>query len=484
MELLFPPLSDLKLISPELVLTVGLCLVLLADLFVPKPRKTLLGVLSLIVVLATLLACLPLLHTRGDAFGGMILLDSYAMFFKVVFLLVTGLTILISLRYIAVEEINLGEYYALLLFATLGMMIMAAGGDLISIYLGLELMSISTYVLCGFIKRDPKSVESSLKFFLAGAFTSGILLYGMALLYGLTGSTNLQAISRFLSGQNLSGSPVLMLAMIMLVAGFGFKIAAVPFHMWVPDVYEGAPTSVTAFLATGSKAAGFAAVLRVFFSGLGVLKPQWIVLLWVLSALTMILGNVVAVAQSNIKRMLAYSSVAHAGYVLMGFVVGTQRGLSAVLFYTLVYVFMTLGAFSMVILICRKGHRGDQIEDFKGMGRSNPIAAFVFLLFLLSLGGIPPTAGFVGKLYLFAAAIEEKFYWLALIAVVTSAISIYYYFKVAMVMYMQGEGSAREISLSPALLSALGVMVLGTLVVGLYPGPFLEVARFSVLSLF
>lgn len=484
MELLFPPVSDLRLILPEVVLTVGLCLVLGLDLFIPKRRKSLLGYLSLAVVVATLLLCIPQAGERGTAFGGMMLVDGYAVFFEIVFLLVAALTILVSLRYIAIEEINLGEYYGLLLFATLGMMIMAAGGDLISIYLGLELLSISCYVLCGFMKKDPKCIEASLKYFLAGAFTSGILLYGMALLYGLTGSTNLEAIAQALASRHLAGNPVLTLSMILLVAGFGFKIAVVPFHMWVPDVYEGAPTSVTAFLATGSKAAGFAAILRVFFVGLPLLKPEWIDLLWILSALTMVMGNVIAVAQTNIKRMLAYSSVGHAGYVLMGFVVGTQQGLSAVLFYTLVYVFMTLGAFSMVILVCRQGHRGDRIEDFRGLARTNPVPAFIFFIFFLSLGGIPPTAGFVGKLYLFAAAIQEKFYWLAVIGVITSAISIYYYFKVVMVMYMEGEAGKREISLSPALVSALGVMVLGTLIIGIFPGPFLEAARSSVLSFF
>ncbi|MDZ7379670.1 MAG: NADH-quinone oxidoreductase subunit N, partial [candidate division KSB1 bacterium] len=362
------------------------------------------------------------------------------------------------------------------LFATIGMMFMAGGGDLITIYLGLELMSLSTYVLAGFIRRDVASIEGAVKYFLMGAFTSGILLYGLALLYGLTGTTNLSAVAEKLAGLSLD-DPALILAVILVVAGFGFKIAAVPFHMWAPDAYEGAPTSVTAFMSAAVKAAAFAGLVRVFVVALAPAAPRWEVMLWVLAALSMILGNVVAVAQTSLKRMLAYSSISHAGYALVGVVTALQAkgaGVPSVLFYLFVYMFTTMGTFSMIILMTHRGFRGDKIADFAGLGYTHPLPAFIYIVFFLSLAGIPPTAGFVGKLLIFRAAIDSGFVVLAVIGVATSAIAAYYYFMVIKTMFM--DAPTGEVALSPSrpLTVALAVMVLATLLFGLFPNVVLR----------
>jgi NADH-quinone oxidoreductase subunit N len=375
-----------------------------------------------------------------------------------------------------------GEFYAVLLFSTLGMMFIASGGNLLSLYVGLETMSISIYVLAGFLKRDRKSNEAALKYLLMGAFTSGVILYGIALLYGLTGTLDIKQTAATLVQMKLS-NPALLLAMVMLTAGFGFKIAAVPFHMYVPDVYEGAMTTVTAFLAVGSEAAGVAALLRVFLGAIPQIQGDWAVLFWILSVLTMTVGNVLAMAQRNMKRMLAYSSIAHIGYVLIGFVVGTEQGISAMLLYVLIYEFMTAGAFAMVIYLRTETVKGDLIEDFAGLARVRPAAAAAMVIFLMSLTGIPPTAGFVGKFYLFGAAINSGYIWLAVVAAVNTAISLFYYMRVAMVMYMLESPGPVSVSSSRPLYAAVIFAVLGTLIMGIYPGPFLELAQASLSGL-
>ena len=343
-------------------------------------------------------------------------------------------------------------------------------------------MSLSTYVLVGFIRRDGASTEGAVKYFLMGAFTSGILLYGLALLYGLTGTTNLAAVAQSLSGLSLD-NPALVLATILVVVGFGFKIAAVPFHMWAPDTYEGAPTSITAFMSSAVKAAAMAGLARVFIVALFPTAEIWEMLWWVLAALSMILGNVVAIAQTSLKRMLAYSSISHAGYALIGVVAATQArevGLTGALFYMFVYLFATMGTFGMVILLTHRGFRSDRIADFAGLGRTAPLAAFTYIIFFLSLAGIPPTAGFVGKLVVFRAAIESGYIVLAVIGVATSAIAAYYYFMVIKTMFMEEAVIQPQLSPSRPLAIGLGVMVVATVLLGLFPAVVLNAVTESV----
>ena len=477
-----PPLSEILALWPEMLLSLAACALLVFDLVTSQERKAVLGWIAFGAVVVTLVGTLLYPPQGGSIFAGMFLADGYAAFFKVLFLIATALTVLISLRYLDDEGIHRGEYYALLLFATVGMMVMAGGGDFITIYLGLELMSLSTYVLVGFIRRDGASTEGAVKYFLMGAFTSGILLYGLALLYGLTGTTNLAAVAQSLSGLSLD-NPALVLATILVVVGFGFKIAAVPFHMWAPDTYEGAPTSITAFMSSAVKAAALAGLARVFIVALFPSAEIWEVLWWVLAALSMILGNVVAIAQTSLKRMLAYSSISHAGYALIGVVAATQArevGLAGALFYMFVYLFATMGTFSMVILLTHRGFRSDRIADFAGLGRTAPLAAFTYIIFFLSLAGIPPTAGFVGKLVVFRAAIESGYIVLAVIGVATSAIAAYYYFMVIKTMFMEEAVVEPVLSPSRPLAIGLGVMVVATVLLGLFPAVVLNAVTESV----
>lgn len=481
-----PPLRDIVMLLPEILITLAACVVLLADIVTQRQYKQRLGWGCVGAIVLTLVVMLLLPPGPGSIFAGMFLADSYTDFFRVLFLIAAALTVLISLRYLEDEATHSGEYYALLLFATAGMMFMAGGGDLITIYLGLELMSLSTYVLAGFMRRDVTSTEAALKYFLMGAFTSGILLYGLALIYGLTGSTNLSAVAQSLGGLSLD-NPALILATILLITGFGFKIAAVPFHMWAPDAYEGAPTSVTAYMSAAVKAAAFAGLGRVFIMALFPAAQHWQVLWWVLATLSMVLGNVVAIAQTSLKRMLAYSSISHAGYALIGIVAASQAkqalGLSSALFYLFVYVFTTMGTFSMIILLTHRGFRGDHISDFTGLGRTHPVAALMFIVFFLSLAGIPPTAGFVGKLVIFRAAIESGFVVLAVIGVVTSAIAAYYYFMVIKTMFMEQPTGQAELSPSRPLAVGLLIMVAATLLLGIFPNVLLKFAEESIKAL-
>ena len=371
------------------------------------------------------------------------------------------MTVLMSVRYLEIEGASPGEYYFLILCATLGMMIMAGGIDLITSFIGLETMAVSFYILVGFIKPNQRSNEAAVKYFLLGAFSLGILLYGMSLLYGLSGTTNLRVMATVFAGQ--PRDPLLVLAVILVVAGMGFKIAAVPFHMWAPDVYEGAPTPVTAFLSVGSKAAAFAMLLRIFLEGVPSMNADWRLLFEALAIVTMTVGNLAALTQSNLKRMLAYSSIAHAGYLLMGVVAGTPRGVSAMLIYLFIYSFMQLGAFAVIVMMRRADVVGDELKDFSGLHFRHPFAAFAMLLFMLSLGGIPPTAGFMGKLWLFGAAIDAGYVWLAVIGVLNSAVSLYYYIRIVVFMYLRKETTGSEPMARPALAFTLALAVAGTI---------------------
>ena len=472
---------DFYYILPELVLTGGAMLLLLLTVLVPR-RDTLLLWTALVTLAATLAVVFSFAGLDVTASRGLLAIDGFAAFFKVVVLLSAALTLLMSAPYLRVEGIQAGEYYFLILCATLGMMFMASGVELITLFIGLETMAVSFYVLVGFLKPNPRSNEAAVKYFLLGAFSLGILLYGMSLLYGETGTTSLAGIAEALRGRETS--PVLVLALILVAAGMGFKIAAVPFHMWAPDVYEGAPTPVTAFLSVGSKAASFAMLLRIFVEGLPALGEEWSLLFAGLAVVTMTVGNIAALTQSNLKRMLAYSSIAHAGYLLIGMVVRTERGVAAMLLYLGVYLFMQLGAFAVVAAMRRSDVIGDELRDLNGLSKRSPMAAFAMLFFMLSLGGIPPTAGFIGKVWLFGAAIDAGFIGLAVVAVANSAVSIYYYLRVVVFMWINEEESAGSaIAIGPAMTVALGVLLLGTVVLGLYPEPLFEQAEAAARTL-
>ncbi len=459
--------SDFYYLLPEFVLAAVAMVVLVADVFVPRARASVLAWISLAGIVATLLALVPAAGVQMTIARGMVAIDGFSLFFQTLFLLAAGLTILTSIRYLQIEGARAGTFFFLILCATLGMMFMAAGSDLITIFIGLETMAISFYVLAGFLKPSPRSNEAAVKYFLLGTFSLGLLLYGMSILYGLSGTTNLGEIAGVLASEERSRWVVL--AVILVAAGVAFKIAAVPFHMWAPDVYEGAPTPIAGFLSVGSKAASFAMLLRIFVQGLPSLNADWRLLFYVLSVMTMTVGNIAALTQSNVKRMLAYSSIAHAGYLLIGVVAGTPRGVTAMLVYLFIYAFMQLGAFAVVTMLRRQDVIGDELKDLSGLFARNPVAALAMLVFMLSLGGIPPTAGFMGKFYLFSAAIEAGYVWLAVIGVLNSAISLYYYFRVVVFMWIKTETIGSRAVVNPAMAVALTLALAGTLFFGVYP---------------
>jgi NADH-quinone oxidoreductase subunit N len=468
-------LPDLTPIRPELLMTSFALIIMLIDLLVKKKE-----VIAIISMVAAALVGLSLLGPRGETFGTMFISDGYSTFFKIIFLINVILSILISIKYIAVERANYGEYYSLILFSTIGMMIMASAGDLIVLYLGLELMALSTYILAGFIRHDVKSNEAAIKYFLLGAFSAGFLLYGISMVYGLTGTTDLRAIASFISERGLHDNLSLLLSVIFLTVAFGFKIAAAPFHMWAPDVYEGAPTSITAFMSVGPKAAGFAVLGRVFLVAFASVKVDWVSILIPISILTMAVGNIVALSQTNIKRMLAYSSIAHAGYALLGIIVASNEGLASMMNYLMIYAFMNIGAFAVIIMLRSEGFKGDSIYDYEGLAKTHPMAAALMLIFMFSLTGIPPTAGFIGKLYIFMAAINAGYTWLVIIAVLFSAISAYFYLRIVMYMYMRDPKATVTLTTSFSNGVALAVTTAAVLIIGVFPTAVVEFAKAAV----
>jgi len=474
----FPAVSVRALLPVLVVLgTAGLVLVL--DLLPPRARKGHLPVVSLAGIVLALLSTTWLWGEETRAFHGMIVLDGYALFLQLVICYAAGLVVLLSIDYLHERGLESGEYYALVLFATVGMLLMAAAGDLIVVFLSLELMSLSLYVLAGYFRARLASGEAAMKYFLLGAFASAFFLYGIALVYGATGTTNLDRI-----GASTGRDPLLTIGFALLLVGFGFKISSVPFHMWAPDVYVGAPTSVTVLVATGSKTAAFAALIRVLVSAFRGGQVDSTALLWVLAAATMTVGNVVAIAQSNLKRMLAYSSVAHVGYMLVGLTAGGALGAGAVLFYLLVYTFTTVGAFGVVLLLERAAGEGVSLADYAGLARGHGVLALALSLFLLSLIGIPPLGGFVGKFYLFGAAVRSGYVGLAVIGVLNSAVASYYYLRLIVYMYMrEPEGAPPPSATSFAGGLALAVALAGVIVLGVMPAPFIDLAQAAVTPL-
>jgi NADH-quinone oxidoreductase subunit N len=489
-----PTTSDLMAILPFLVAVAGGLTVILVDLLMrPKASRKPLGIISLLFLAGMILACLmDLGKAPALAFSNLVVADDFSRFLGILFAVAAGLSGLVAIGRLPDEGAARGEFYALLLFATGGAFLLVQATDLISMFIGLECLSIPAYILAASLRRDPRSAEAGFKYFILGAFATGFLVYGIALLYGAAGSTQLSEIARLCATQPWTGNLMLVAGALLVVIGLCFKIAAVPFHMWAPDVYQGSPTPATAFFATAVKAAAFAALLRVLFLALpdmrtgtpGYEDAGWASLLGMLAILTMTVANLIALVQNDVKRLLAYSSIAHAGYLLIGLMCN-QEGAAAILFYLAAYTFMTVGAFALVAYFEHKSG-GTSLNEYTGLGRRHPIAAVALCIFLFSLAGIPPTAGFFGKFYLFRAAVNEGFIVLVVVAVINSMVSAYYYLRVMVAMYMEEETQTKQpaVKASVAIALAVGICILFVLMMGVYPTPYLDAARSSVLSLF
>jgi NADH-quinone oxidoreductase subunit N len=476
------PSFNLSSIGPWLTLTIAAIIILLVDAFSPKGRKGIYPILALAALAVAAWQTYCLWGQVGLDFSRMVYLDNFAFYFYLIIILGTALTILLSPQYLEEFGKNLGEYYALVLFAAVGMFLMAASAHFIMIFLGLEVMSIAVYVLAGLFREDPRSNEAALKYLVLGAFASGFLLFGMAMLYGAAGGTlYLHELAVKLSTFAELTRPLTLLGLALIIVGFGFKVASVPFHMWTPDVYEGAPTNVTAFMAVGVKAAAFAAFARVMFVVFPAFTVEWNTVLWALAVGTMTLGNVVAIAQTNIKRMLAYSSIAHAGYLLVALVAANQLGAVSLLYYLLAYTIMNIGAFGVVILVGRKKDSYLNIYDYSGLGFQYPALAATMAIFMFALAGVPPTAGFVGKFYIFSAAVQGGYIWLAIIGVMNSLVSVYYYLRITVLMYMRpAEAELGPIPFTYGLTAAVAFTAVATLAIGIFPGFFYDMAVNSV----
>jgi NADH-quinone oxidoreductase subunit N len=468
--------ADLAYLTPELILVGAASVLIVLDLFFR--RKGIVAFAGVLGCLAAIFASATLFVSADSAtvFNGMFVFDGYGSLFKIFFYLTCILTICLSMKYLEVEGIEFGEYYALLLLATAGMAFMASAADLIVLFLGLELMTLSTYVLIGIRRDSLRSNEAAIKYFLLGGFSTAFLLYGIALIYGLTGTTQLDSIAAFVADPENQGGVLLVLPVTLLVVGFGFKISAAPFHMWAPDVYEGAPTAVTAFLSVGSKVAGFAALGRVLTVAFGPVPELWTALLVVLAVLSIGVGSILALTQTNIKRMLAYSSIAHAGYALLGVIAGGRDGLTSMMVYLFIYGLMNLGAFSIVIALRSEGVVGENLDDFQGLAKLHPMMSALMLVFMFSLAGIPPTAGFVAKFSVFMAVIRAGYTPLALIGVVFSVVSAFFYLRVVVLMYMKEPRLEVPVSTSLPLKIVLATTAAAIVLLGVYPAPLLDLA--------
>ena len=476
--------SLLPLLPAVQVLLTAL-VVLVRDLFIEEEKpKGYLAFLSLIGIGLAVAETVALWGVHESAFNDGVVLDNFALFFSLIFLLVGALTILSSTPYIRQAGIQEGEYYALILFSILGMMIMVAANDLLIFFLGLETMSVAVYVLTGMWRSNARSSEAAMTYFLMGAFATGFLLYGIALIYGAAGSTNLNVIADYLVEQPAAWPLYLVGGGFLLLVGFAFKVGAVPFHFWVPDVYEGAPTPVTGFMSVAVKAAAFAAWMRILTHKLSPLDSDWTAPLWILAVATMTFGNLLAIGQTSVKRMLAYSSIAHAGYLLIPLVVGEEWGGMPLLYYVAAYAFMTFGAFAVLGCLAESDNPRESYHDFAGLGFKRPFLGLAMSLFMLSLAGFPPLGGFVGKFYVFRSAVLAGYLGLAVIGVLNSVLSVAYYLRVIVAMYMEeGGGEGKSFWQSPGVYTAILLAVIGTIYLGIMPGATLEWSRIAFSSL-
>jgi NADH-quinone oxidoreductase subunit N len=475
-------LRDVYRVAPELILCATGIFVMLLDPFLRAAWKRALGWISLAGAVGALASLYLVWQHRGVAYGGLIRADEFSIFVHAIVLVVAILATLGSMQYLENERIQRGEFYALLLFATAGMGVLGSAGELITAFLGLEMSSISSYILAGFRKTSLKSNEASMKYFILGSFATAFFLYGIAMVYGATGTTIMTGIQQALA--NSPPSSLLALGLAMMFVGLGFKVVAAPFQIYAPDVYEGAPTPVTAVLASGPKAATFALMLRIFYTGFGSAGHLWFWAIWISAVLSMCIGNFAAVTQTNVKRMLAYSSIAHAGYILVAFAASTEVGIAAVLFYLAAYALMKLGAFLVVAHVGGPGERRLEIKDFAGLGTQQPALAACFSLFLLSLLGLPATGGFLGKFYAFQAALDAHIVWLVVIAAINSIVGSYYYLRVIVAMYFwDPQKEFQPIAVTPAIATALVLAAAGTIYLGIFPSRVMHFALLSALSL-
>jgi NADH-quinone oxidoreductase subunit N len=469
---------------PLVIVALSAIAAMLAEAFRQPGERMPIAGLGLIGLAGAAVASAFLWNSDAHSLG-VIRSDNFALFINFILCIIGILTMLMSNDVVEREHIPAGEYYALTLFAICGMMMMAAATDLLVVFLALEILSLAVYVLTGIRRRSAAGAEAAFKYFLLGAFSSAFFLYGIAFAFALSGSTRLDQLGEALSRQGVGEpSTIALLAVGLLAVGFAFKVSAVPFHMWTPDAYEGAPTIVTAFMSTAVKAAAFAAFVRVFLSPLEPLKDQWVPMLGVIAGLTMIVGTVVGVVQTNVKRMLAYSSIAHAGYLLLGIVSANSTGKAAILFYLLAYAVTNMGALGIVALLGTEQHQHDELRDFAGLWRARPGLAGLMTIFLLSLGGLPPTAGFIGKWYIFSAAIQEGHYWLAIIGVLTSVISVFFYLRIVVMMYMTEGSNIVRPRVAATAIAGLALAMIAVLYLGVLPAGALDLALDSISTIF
>jgi len=475
-----PSADDLIRFSPELILTIAGTLLMVLDPLFAKKLPRMFGHISIAAFLAAIVGAFAAQSVMGSSFSNLLIVDGFATFFRVLVLVIGILAVLLSYRYLGREMAETGEYHALLLFCVAGQCLMAASNDLIMIFIGLEISSIATYILAGYLRNDRRNNEAALKYFLLGSFATAFLLYGVAIIYGITGTTKLDEIRTALMQPGISLAGVTIAAALMIV-GLGFKISAAPFQMWAPDVYQGAPAPVSVFMATAPKAAAFAVFLRIFMTSFQTIANDWEPLIWISALLSMTIGNFAALTQNNLKRMMAYSAIAHAGYILVAFAAKSDGGTAAVMFYLAAYALMNVGAFAVIIHICGKGERHLRIEDLSGLAQKQPVTAALLTIFLLSLIGVPLTGGFFGKFYIFRAALESNLIWLTVLGLLNSAVAAYYYLRILVVMYMKEPGEVTNTlePLSPGLGAALVLPAIGTFVLGIIPGAVLNFARAS-----